>query len=255
MKLVGPARRGTILPLTLSDESIRVLQDDSFVSISDFLSPSMVDGLIEDVEILRESDEALVKFASAKHGNVEWFDLLPVHQPARAGGNVEERTALYQLVDNIQTVIEEMSGIKLDSDLTELKYAVYPSGGSYMRHLDGLNVGEKAREYSFVLYLNRDWTALDAGHLRVFEYEGGSINGYIDVEPKAGTIVVFKSDLVPHEVLPTSSKRIALVGWYNRRKTSEEVDLESNNTGEELSPLAAAILQHYRDKGVAVKLG
>jgi len=250
--LASPA--AGILAPTLSPENIGILRDEHFVVIPDLVSPWMVSGLLEDVEVLRKSDAAFAKFASAEHGNVEWFDLLPVRQPPQAGGNLAARNCLYELVETIQEAIEGMSGVSLDSDLTELKYAVYPSGGRYRRHLDGLNVGAQAREYSFILYLNADWIALDGGHLRVFEYEGGSVRGHLDVEPKAGTIVAFKSDRVPHEVLATNARRVALVGWYNRRKTSEEVDTEAS-ANEELSPLAAAILQHYKDSGIAVKVG
>eukprot|EP00976_Prorocentrum_cordatum_P045704 923328-Prorocentrum_minimum.AAC.1 len=37
------------------------------------------------------------------------------------------------------------------------------------RHVDGLNVGKKRREFSFVLYLNRGWQESDRGHLRVYD--------------------------------------------------------------------------------------
>ena len=37
------------------------------------------------------------------------------------------------------------------------------------RHVDGLNVGRKRREFSFVLYLNKGWKESDRGHLRVYD--------------------------------------------------------------------------------------
>ena len=36
-----------------------------------------------------------------------------------------------------------------------LKYAFYPTGGFYQRHIDAMNVGRLAREWSFILYLNQ----------------------------------------------------------------------------------------------------
>jgi hypothetical protein len=69
--------------------------------------------------------------------------------------------------------------------------------------------------------------------------------------------VVFKSDTVPHEVRPTSEKRVAIVGWFNRRLSDEESRAKEGelfgDVGGDMSPLAAAIMQHYREKGEAVK--
>ena len=42
----------------------------------------------------------------------------------------------------------------------------------------------------------------------------GTPPSYVDVEPTAGTLVLFRSD-VPHEVLDTSASRLAMVGWFN----------------------------------------
>ena len=53
--------------------------------------------------------------------------------------------------------------------LTELKYAYYPHGGHYRRHVDALNANTAtSREYSFILYLNEGWRESHGGHLRVF---------------------------------------------------------------------------------------
>ena len=71
----------------------------------------------------------------------------------------------------------------------------------------------------------------------------------MDIAPKAGTLVVFKSDVVPHKVRPTTARRLAIVGWYHRRvEPPEQVD-EST-----LSPLALALLKHYCEQGKTIKL-
>ena len=46
---------------------------------------------------------------------------------------------------------------------------------------------------------------------------------FVDVDPLGGTLVLFKSEMVPHEVLNTNSERFALVGWYNRGVTAEDI--------------------------------
>jgi SM-20-related protein len=144
-----------------------------------------------------------------------------------------------------------------------------PHGGYYRKHLDALNAGSRSREFSFILYLNNEWEPAHGGHLRVFldydseetrsvlpdhskrldAFHASNLN-YIDVPPLAGTMVLFKSDTVPHEVRPTSQKRIAIVGWFNRELSDDEVPKLDE---EDLTPLAQAILEHYREKGEAVK--
>ena len=88
------------------------------------------------------------------------------------------------------------------------------------------------RSYSLLLYLNEDWTEEDGGQLRIHLDSGGDFlppgeePKYIDVEPRGGTLVLFKSDQIPHEVLDTKAERVAVVGWYNRPYSSADLSLE-----------------------------
>ena len=59
------------------------------------------------------------------------------------------------------------------SPAQELKYACYPTGGHYRRHLDAFNTVTRERLYSFILYLNQGWTPNVGGKLRVYEDDGG----------------------------------------------------------------------------------
>ena len=65
---------------------------------------------------------------------------------------------------------------------------------------------------SVVLYLNEGWTDADGGQLRLH-----LAGGPRDVLPELGTFVIFRSDTVPHEVLPAARPRYSLTGWYRRR--------------------------------------
>eukprot|EP00640_Fibrocapsa_japonica_P002750 CAMPEP_0113937268 /NCGR_PEP_ID=MMETSP1339-20121228/3923_1 /TAXON_ID=94617 /ORGANISM="Fibrocapsa japonica" /LENGTH=246 /DNA_ID=CAMNT_0000939967 /DNA_START=157 /DNA_END=897 /DNA_ORIENTATION=- /assembly_acc=CAM_ASM_000762 len=230
--------------LSTSDQTI--LKNENFAIVEDFISPALADSLIKDIGQLMGTAE-VSKSASMEYGSVSWFELLPKQPFAHIES--KGRNILYSIVSSLKDTIEHAVGIELDYDITELKYAFYPSGGHYRKHLDAMNVGELSREYSFIIYLNKGWQEKDGGCLRVYDHLDSHGTRHMDIAPKSGTIVIFKSDVVPHEVLRTNSKRMAVIGWLNRRVPVPEVD-ESG-----LSSLARAILQHYREKGEAVKFG
>lgn len=91
-------------------------------------------------------------------------------------------------------------------------FAVYPAGSFYRRHLDRFKRTSR-RTVTCILYLNEDWTADDAGFLRI--YSGGTEDS-VDVWPERGTFVCFRSDVIYHEVLPTRRERLSLTGWLRR---------------------------------------
>ncbi len=92
----------------------------------------------------------------------------------------------------------------------ECHYAIYPPGAGYVRHLDRSPAGVE-RVVSVVLYLNEGWTADDGGELRLFA------EPTVDVRPSGGTLVLFLSDSLEHQVLPTRRERLSLTGWFRRR--------------------------------------
>jgi SM-20-related protein len=222
------------------------------VALPGFFDEALTAGLAADVDSLRA--RLVPAAASPAHGSVEWLSLLPaapVPDASDDAAGLRARRALLALVDELGRQIGERSGTPLDAPC-ELKYAHYPCGGRYQRHVDGAPWASSRirREYSFLLYLNRDWRPRDGGHLRLFDLGGGG--GHVDVAPRAGTLVVFKSDVVPHEVRPTFARRLAVVGWLHRRASPAEASVEARGTA--LSPLARAIERHYAAKGKEVRI-
>ena len=92
----------------------------------------------------------------------------------------------------------------------ECHYAIYPPGAGYVRHLDRSPAGVE-RVLSVVLYLNEQWAEDDGGELRLFA------EPTIDVPPTGGKLVLFLSDSLEHQVLPTRRERLSLTGWFRRR--------------------------------------
>ena len=83
------------------------------------------------------------------------------------------------------------------------KLAVTSPGGSvYPLHVDnpqGLTAGD-TRKLTCIIYLNPEYKEGDGGQLRIFSGKHESH----DLTPDGGRMVLFWSDEIPHEVLPTA---------------------------------------------------
>ncbi len=114
----------------------------------------------------------------------------------------------------------------------ESHFAHYRTGDFYRKHLDafrpdGLERGAR-REVSLVTYLNPGWESTDGGELVIYEGAGGADSGAVSgavsgttgeqavrrVLPAYGTVVVFLSSEIPHEVLPAGRDRYSIAGWF-----------------------------------------
>jgi len=94
----------------------------------------------------------------------------------------------------------------------ECHFACYPPGAFYQKHLDRFRDDDR-RTVSAVYYLNEAWQAEHGGALRLYLADDTEL----DVLPSAGTLVLFISAELPHEVLPATRERLSLTGWFRRR--------------------------------------
>ena len=239
----------------LSTNAIQQLDKDGYMVLEDWLPQDLVKELRQDIQNLRSNG----KFNIAKIGQDSTNTLntdIRIAETCFLGkakqtlkdvkSPNDSRSRLYSVLENMRM---DLSGndmldrndengelIKaapaLDASLSELLYAYYPRGGFYRRHTDAV-IGSASvlRSYSLLIYLNNEWTEADGGCLRLHLDSGkdflppGEEPNYVNVQPKGGTLVLFRSEQVPHEVLDTEAERMAIVGWYNRPVTS--ADLES----------------------------
>lgn len=102
----------------------------------------------------------------------------------------------------------------LGLDYYEAHYARYAPGAAYARHRDAF-VGQRNRIVSTVLYLNADWQEEDGGELQVYDEAATMV--LERVRPVGGTLVVFLSERLPHEVLPARRSRYSIAGWFRQR--------------------------------------
>lgn len=90
-------------------------------------------------------------------------------------------------------------------------FAHYPSGTFYKRHLDTLKLSDH-RKLSFVFYLNPNWNKGDGGELLLYLNEGNQ-EKILTVEPILGRLVVFRSEILEHEVALAHKSRYSITGW------------------------------------------
>lgn len=90
----------------------------------------------------------------------------------------------------------------------ELQLARYGGGGAhYDRHRDAL-AGARGRRLTAICYLNPAWVEAHGGRLRLW------VDPPRELAPRMGRLVVFLSEQVEHEVLPTFADRYAATAWY-----------------------------------------
>lgn len=120
------------------------------------------------------------------------------------------QVVFWEKIEELKQVLNRRCFLGLKS--FEGHFARYPIGSFYKRHLDQFHAVPH-RIVTVILYLNDSWTEADGGQLRMyFPQEDGS-ERFEDVLPLGGRLVVFLSEEIPHEVLPTLKERISITGW------------------------------------------
>ena len=99
----------------------------------------------------------------------------------------------------------------------EFHYALYPPAAGYKRHLDSFQNDDR-RKLSIAFYLNEtDWQETDGGELALYLQQKDGLEKTQMIVPKAGRMVIFESQKIPHEVLPASRERLSITGWLKTR--------------------------------------
>lgn len=117
-------------------------------------------------------------------------------------------SGFFELIEEMMKEIAEFLFLSLQA--YEFHFAHYPKGGYYKAHLDQFKE-KKNRMISVVIYLNSDWKPGMGGELKIHGEKE------VLVEPFFNRAVIFRSDTVLHEVLPTQFERKSLTGWLLKR--------------------------------------
>jgi SM-20-related protein len=217
--------------------------------IKDHCFDDIIDSVHADVQALKDKIRP-AKMSKAR-GQDEWED--ETHRGDSICWITPQlcsELGLSALETFVQRMLADCGALQTELGLTPAytcQFAVYPGKGEgYNRHKDAFSVQTTApkdekeeddsgngvserpvsRQLTCLLYLNKDWVAEDGGQLRVFTHPGvrlekgddpfnfWGVNGY-DVNPLFGRMIIFRSELVEHAVLPCFKERMALTFWMN----------------------------------------
>jgi len=111
----------------------------------------------------------------------------------------------FGLMDELIVNLERYCFISLSG--SEFHIAKYPVGSHNEKHLDQFNERSN-RQLTVLIYLNKHWKKGDGVELKIYKDDKEIL-----VEPITKRILLFKSDVVEHEVLTTNVPRYSLTGW------------------------------------------
>jgi len=196
------------------DEAADALAEHGWFCRDDAVSPALVAALSNDLAQLME-DDRLKRAGIGRERDFQvdrdirrdWIFWLNRQRPVQAGFLV--------LAERLRLALNRRLFLALFE--FEAHVALYPPGAFYRRHFDSFR-GAANRMVSLVVYLNRDWADSDGGELVLYRPESGEEMARI--VPRAGTLVLFMSEEIEHEVLPTHRDRASIAGWFRLNNTT-----------------------------------
>ena len=150
-------------------------------------------------------------------GTIQRFDKKGVYACEPDGGDYYTAPDLISYIATLlQTLPPALNGESLTEEYAlsnaafNAKLAVTCDRARYPCHIDNpLGNGlEDVRKLTAILYLNPDWREGDGGEIRLFVKEEDGVK-IVDLSPVGGRLLLFWSDEIPHEVLPTTFEQSA----------------------------------------------
>lgn len=199
------------------DEAADALAERGWFCCPDAVSPALMTALAGDIEQLIE-DDRLKRAGIGREQDYlidrdirrDWIFWLGRERPAQ--------TAFLGFAEQLRLALNRRLFLALFE--FEAHLALYPPGAFYRRHFDSFR-GAANRMVSLVLYLNHNWCEGDGGELVLYEPDGPEEMARI--APRAGTLVLFMSEEIEHEVIETRAPRASVTGWFRLNATTGEV--------------------------------
>jgi SM-20-related protein len=181
------------------------LAENDYVIVDDFIGDEMFTGIMDFFHEMESAD----KLKKAGIGAQQDFQVKAEIRGDFIYWLEEERdvalSSFFELKDELMQNIKRFCYLSLSG--SEFHIAKYPAGSFYHRHLDQFHERTN-RQITVLIYLNNDWKKGDGGELVIYKDKQEMI-----VEPIAKRLLLFKSDVIEHEVLTTNVPRYSLTGW------------------------------------------
>lgn len=187
------------------------LAAEGWATYPHFIAPELVVSLREELTTLYEQGE----FRKAGIGKGSSFQVKPEIRSDKVlwldpDALSELQQCFWNKIDELRLLFNQEFYLGLKS--FEAHFTKYPAGSFYKRHIDQFH-NVPYRIISCILYLNTDWEPSMGGQLRIYLPDENGVEKHVDVAPIAGTLAIFKSAEIPHEVLITQKERYSLTGW------------------------------------------
>ena len=114
--------------------------------------------------------------------------------------------SVFDVFDEVKSLLNRLMFLSLAG--YEFHLAHYPKGSFYKKHLDQFD-SRNNRMISMIIYLNKNWSTNDGGELRIYPEGEESV----DIAPLENRCVIFRSDILFHEVLGSNTSRKSITGW------------------------------------------
>ncbi|WP_309893053.1 2OG-Fe(II) oxygenase [Archangium sp.] len=198
-------------PLSLRDEEIQSLGERGWFTRASFLGEAEARAVHAEAKARVEAGQ--LRPAGIRRGADHTLDRATRGDFITWVTQEEEGSGIRRLRDTYAALGETLSAeAYLGLGRFDLQLAWYPGDGAlYARHFDAFP-GQSNRRVTAIYYLNPDWVPAHGGLLRLYP-EGGPV----DVEPTLDRLVVFLSERIEHEVLPSQAPRLALTAWFYGR--------------------------------------
>jgi SM-20-related protein len=175
-----------------------------------FFEPGLAEALAADLKCLQQklkpAGTGKGRALAARTDHTHWLD----------GGTQAQQDYLARMEDLRRNLNRALYLGLFDY---ECHYAVYEAGGFYEKHIDSLH-GARNRIVSCVTYLTPGWTEQNQGHL-VLYHKNDQDREITRILPSAGTLAMFMSEDMPHEVRPPNRPRASIAGWFRCNSSTE----------------------------------
>ncbi len=192
----------------LFDSLADALMEQGWFVLPGFLSPSLVNAINEDIHYYQQNGS----FIRAGIGRGDDFQIDLTVRRDKTLWLTRESVAQGQFLTLMESLRLAMNQ-RLFLGLFEYEshFSLYDPGAFYATHKDSFR-GASNRILSTVAYLNSGWAFDNGGLLRIFDEHNDTL--LAEILPEAGTLVVFLSEVIPHEVTRTERVRRSIAGWF-----------------------------------------